>query len=215
MSKDSRSFGATLVAGILVVAPVYLCVLLLLKAMTSLAGLLKPVAELLPQWLPGEQVLSLLLLLLICFFVGVAMRTSAGRAIGRGIEHSLLEKIPGYMLLRSLTQRVAGNSEDETWKPALAEIEHSLVPAFIIEEHADGRYTVFVPSVPTPFAGAVYVLTADRVHRVNAAFTQALKAVSRWGMGCKDLVAAMEGTEQRVVPVQHVPPTSATPTVSH
>ena len=215
MRKDSGSLGSTFVAGILVVAPVYLCVLLLLKAMTSLADLLKTVAEILPQWLPGAQVLSLLLLLGICFLVGVAMRTSVGRAVERAIEHSLLEKIPGYVLLRSLTQRLAGNSQDETWKPALAEIEHALVPAFIIEEHRDGRYTIFVPSVPTPFAGAVYVLTADRVHPVNTAFTKALKTVSRWGMGCEDLVAAMEGTNQSAVPVQSVLSTSATPTVSH
>jgi hypothetical protein len=33
------------------------------------------------------------------------------------------------------------------------EIEEALVPAFIIEELDDGRFTVFVPSVPTPFAG--------------------------------------------------------------
>ena len=52
----------------------------------------------------------------------------------------------------------------EAWKPALVEIEDALTPAFVIEEHADGRFTVFVPSVPTPFAGAVYVLSAERVH---------------------------------------------------
>jgi len=38
------------------------------------------------------------------------------------------------------------------WKPALVEIEEALVPAFIIEELEDQRVTVFVPSVPTPFA---------------------------------------------------------------
>ena len=215
MSKDSRSFGATLMAGILVVLPVYLGLLLLLKATKSLADLLKPVTALLPVWLPGDQILSLLLLLAICFLVGVAIGTSAGRDIQKRIEHSLFEKIPGYTLFRSLTQRLVGESQDETWKPALAEIEHALVPAFIIEEHADGRYTVFVPSVPTPLAGAVFVLTADRVHPVDIAFTQALKTVSRWGAGCKDLVAAMEGAKQGAVPVQSLPPLSATPTVSH
>ena len=215
MSKDSRSFGATLMAGILVVLPVYLGLLLLLKATKSLADLLKPVTALLPVWLPGDQILSLLLLLAICFLVGVAIGTSAGRDIQKRIEHSLFEKIPGYTLFRSLTQRLVGESQDETWKPALAEIEHALVPAFIIEEHADGRYTVFVPSVPTPLAGAVFVLTADRVHPVDIAFTQALKTVSRWGAGCKDLVAAMEGAKQGAVPIQSLPPLSATPTVSH
>jgi len=48
----SRSIGGTLVAGILVVAPVYLGLLLLLKAIKSLAGLLKPLAGMLPDWLP-------------------------------------------------------------------------------------------------------------------------------------------------------------------
>jgi uncharacterized membrane protein len=215
MRKDSRSFGATLMAGILVVVPVYLGLLLLLKATKSLADLLRPVTALLPGWLPGDQILSLLLLLAICFLVGVAIGTSAGRDIEKRIEHSFFEKIPGYTLFRSLTQRLVGESQDEAWKPALAEIEHALVPAFIIEEHADGRYTVFVPSVPTPLAGAVFVLTADRVHPVDIAFTQALKTVSRWGAGCKDLVAAMEGVKQGAGPVQRPPPISVTPTVSH
>ena len=215
MSKDRRSFGATLMAGILVVVPVYLGVLLLLKATKTLADLMKPVTALLPAWLPGDQILAPLLLLAICFLVGVAIGTSAGRDIEKRIEHSLFEKIPGYTLFRSLTQRLVGDSQDEAWKPALAEIEHALVPAFIIEEHADGRYTVFVPSVPTPLAGAVFVLTADRVHPVDIAFTQALKTVSRWGAGCKDLVAAMEGAKQGAVPVQSLPSMPPTPTVSH
>jgi uncharacterized membrane protein len=66
------------------------------------------------------------------------------------------------------------------------------VPAFIIEEYEDGRFTVFVPSVPTPFAGAIYILTPDRVHPLDVPFTSAVKAVSHWGSGTKDLVAAME-----------------------
>ena len=78
------------------------------------------------------------------------------------------------------------------WKPALAEIEDALVPAFIIEELEDGRFTVFVPSVPTPFAGAVYILSRERVHPLDVPFTQAIKSVSRWGSGSKDLVAAMK-----------------------
>lgn len=60
------------------------------------------------------------------------------------------------------------------------------------EEFEDGRYTIFVPSIPTPFAGAVYVLDGTRVHPVDVPFTEALKTVSRWGSGAKELVAAME-----------------------
>ena len=106
--------------------------------------------------------------------------------------------MPGYALFRSLTQRLAGKDEESVWKPALAEIEEALVPAFIIEELEDGRFTVFVPSVPTPFAGAVYILSSERVHPLNIPFTQAIKSVSRWGSGSKELVAAMKSEATRL-----------------
>ncbi len=108
----------------------------------------------------------------------------------------MFERIPGFTLFRSLTQQLAGEGRENVWKPALAEIEEALVPAFIIEEFEDGRFTVFVPSVPTPLAGAVYILSRDRVHPLDVPFTQAIKTVSRWGSGSKDLVAAMEKAER-------------------
>lgn len=191
-----RAYGkfvlSTLVAGFLVVAPIYLAALLLLKALKSLTGFVQPIAKLLPAGLPAEPLLALLLILIGCFFTGIAIRTRIGRAIWAQIEKSLFQRIPGYALFRSLAQRMAGESEETAWKPALAEIEEALVPAFIIEELDDGRFTVFVPSVPTPFAGAIYILNPDRIHPLNVPFTQAVKVISRWGLGSKDLVAAME-----------------------
>jgi uncharacterized membrane protein len=164
----------------------------MLKAMASLARLVKPFAGILPEWLPAERLLSLLLVLLICFFIGAAARTRSGRALMEKLERSFFERIPGYAVIRSMTQRLAGKGDETEWKPALVEIEDALVPGFIIEEFDDGRYTCFIPSVPTPFAGAVYVLDRERVHPLDVPFTQAIRSVSRWGSGCKELVATMQ-----------------------
>jgi len=185
----------SLIAGLLVIVPVYLSILLLLKAMASVAGLVKPIARLLPSWLPGEAMMALLLMLGACLIVGMLVKTRTGQAARERIERSLFERMPGYSLLRSLTQQMAGESLEQTWRPALVEIEEALVPAFIIEEFEDGRYTVFVPSVPTPLAGAIYILEPGRVHPLDVSFTQAVKAVSRWGEGVKGLVKAMEGNK--------------------
>ena len=181
----------TVVGGLLIVVPLYLAVLLLLKAMQSVMGLVRPLAQLLPAWIPADNILSLLLVLSLCFLIGLAVRAPMGRALRERLEQSLFERIPGYALLRSLTQRLAGESRENVWQPALAELEDALVPAFIIEELEDGRFTVFVPSIPTPLAGAVYVLSRDRVHPLDVPFTQAIQTVSRWGSGAKELVAAM------------------------
>jgi uncharacterized membrane protein len=178
--------------GLLIVVPVYLAVLMLLKGMKSVANLVRPFAQLLPAWLPAEEVLSLLLFLAICAAIGASVGTRIGQGARRWIETTIFEKIPGYALIRSLTHQVAGKSRESTWKPALFQSDEALIPAFIIEELEDGRYTVFVPSIPTPFAGAVYILERHRVHPVDVPFTDAVKVVSRWGSGAKDLVAAMQ-----------------------
>ncbi len=184
------------VAGLLVIAPIYLAGLLLLKVASSLMGLVEPISQMLPEWMHGAQFLALLMVLIFCFVVGLVVSTSIGRSSLEQLEHSLFQKIPGYALFRSLTQQMAGSVEETAWKPALAEIEEALVPAFIIEQLEDGSFTVFVPSIPTPLAGAVYVLAANRVHPINVPFTQALKAVSQWGSGCGALVAAMQDSKQ-------------------
>ena len=183
-----------LVGGLLIVLPIYLAVLVLLKGMQSVAALVRPLTALLPAWLPAANLLSLVLVLLVCFLVGIAVRTRVGAILRERMEKSLFEKLPGYALFRSLTQRLAGEGRENTWKPALVELEEALVPAFIIEEFEDGRFTIFVPSVPTPLAGAVYILSRERVHPLDVPFTQAISSISRWGSGSKELVAAMTKT---------------------
>ena len=190
--KNIRDFVLRrILAGVFVVVPAYLAFLLLLKGMQSAAALVQPVAALMPGGIVAQDLLSLAVLLLVCFLVGVSVRTRTGRAVRDRIEEEFLERLPGYALIRSLTQRLAGQDRETAWKPALVEIEEALVPAFIIEDHEDGPYTVFVPSVPTPFAGAVYILTRARVHPLDVPFTQAIRSISRWGAGSRDLVAAM------------------------
>jgi len=179
------------VGGVLVLLPIYLAVLVLLKGMQSVVGFVRPISALLPDWLPAEDFLSLLVVLIACFLVGAAVRTRTGQVLRERMEMSFFGRLPGYALFRGLTQRLVGESDENVWKPALAEIEDALVPAFIVEELDDGRFTVFVPSVPTPFAGAVYILNRERVHIIDIPFTQAIKSISRWGSGSKDLVAAM------------------------
>lgn len=192
MKKINNYVLSRLITGIVVIIPVYLSLLLVAKAIRSVGGLVHPIGALLPEWLPGEDLAALVLVLILCLVVGTIARTTVGQTIRERVERSLFMRIPGYALLRSLTQRLVGDNRENAWKPAFAEIEEALVPAFIIEEFDDGRYTVFVPSVPTPLAGAVYILDRARVHPVDVPFTRAISVISRWGQGSRDMVAVME-----------------------
>ena len=53
--KYAREFViSTVVGGLFVVVPVYLAIVLLLKGMQSVGNLVRPLAALLPDWLPAE-----------------------------------------------------------------------------------------------------------------------------------------------------------------
>jgi len=196
MKQGFMFVARSLLTGFLIVVPIYLAILLLLKAMKSVVSLVQPIARLLPESLPAETLLSLLFVLVFCLLIGLIVHTRIGAAVRERMETTLFERIPGYALIRSLTQQLAGSSQEKVWKPAFVEIEEGLVPAFIIEEFDDGRYTVFVPSIPTPLAGAVYILDRKRVHPLDVPFTDALRTISKWGSGSRELVATMDNEKK-------------------
>ena len=194
MKHFGESILRTLVSGILLIVPIYVTILLLLKAMKSLEGVVKPLARLLPESFPAEPVFSILAVLMLCLLVGIVLRTPVGQTARIKIEESLLQKIPGYEVFRNMTQQLAGRGQESAWQPALAEIEEALAPAFIVEALDDRRFTVFVPSAPTLMAGSIYILSRDRVHPLDIPFTHAVRVVTRWGSGSRELIAAMERT---------------------
>ncbi len=192
MHRIAEFTKTTLVGGVLVVLPLWVSVLLLVKALGGIFALLSPVTATLPPDLHLRRIVALLIVIAVCFIAGLAVRTGPGLRAKSVLDRYLLERIPGYTLLRGLAGRITGQGEGETFAAALVELEDALVPAFIVEEHPDGRYTVFVPSVPTPAAGTVYILDAHRVHLVDVPFTKAVSVISKWGAGSQDLLAAMQ-----------------------
>ena len=173
----------TLIGGLLVVLPIYLSILLVAKMLASVLALLSPVTAAIPASAQFRQVVAILIVLAVCLVVGLLVRTNVGLRAKNAFEHSVLEKIPGYTMVRDLAKRISGDETESAFRPALVELEDALSPAFIIEELEDGRYTVLVPSVPTPAAGALFILPRERVHPVDVPFTQAVKVISRWGVG--------------------------------
>ena len=173
----------TLIGGLLVVLPAYLSILLLAKSLSALLSLLSPVTAAIPAGAQFRQLIAIVIMVVVCFVAGILVRTGPGLRAKNAFERSVLEKIPGYPLVRGLTERVSGDESEGAFRPALVEIEEALAPGFIIEELEDGRYTVLVPSVPTPAAGSLLIVARERVHPLDVPFTQAVKVISKWGAG--------------------------------
>lgn len=182
---------STLIGGLLVILPLGLVAMLVMKIVGMLKLVVNPIAERLPEELRFPTVIASVLLLIACFAAGLIARTRAGHGAGTYVERAILNHIPGYAMVRSFACRLGSVEESEKFAPALVEIEDALVPAFVVEQHADGRCTVFVPSAPTPGVGAIYIMGKERVHLVDAPFLKTVKCVSQWGAGSAELLKAM------------------------
>jgi len=82
----------------------------------------------------------------------------------------------------------------------LAEIEEALVAAFLVEEHEDGGFTVFVSAVRTTIAGAIYVSPRERVHPVDVPFATAIQCFTRCGEETSERLQPMWSSERASAP---------------
>src|SRR6188472_2636133 len=93
----------TLIGGVLIVLPIYLSILLLAKTLSAVVALLSPVTAAIPAGVQFRQLIAVLIVIAVCFVAGIVVRTRAGLRAKNAFERSVLEKIPGYSLVRGLS----------------------------------------------------------------------------------------------------------------
>ena len=193
MTSPLQALKSALVTGLIIVLPAWLALLLFLKVLVKLGVLVKPIANEMPKGIDHPQIIAFAVFALLCLFVGLVVRTSIGQSIGRILSEKIFNNVPGYQPLRNIARQFSDMEATEGFKPALIEVEDGcLAPAFLIEDHGDGQSTVFMPSVPTPMAGAIFIMPSERVHPVDVPVTTMMKCISKWGTGTSELLAAMK-----------------------
>ena len=100
MGKVMEFSKTTLIGGLLVILPVALIALLLIKAVTVVLEVLKPITSLLPNEVLLPRVIALLIVIGFCFLTGLILKTSIGQLIYQAGERRILERLPGYALMR-------------------------------------------------------------------------------------------------------------------
>lgn len=185
---------ATLARGFFVVLPMMLIYLLLAETLEAATALAKPVVDLLPKGFMEEalfpRLLAIVLILLVSLLFGLVLRTAWGKSLVQNAERAVLEKIPGYSAIRSLTRSIVGDDFDGHFEPALLSLPmDGKALVFVVERHQDGRFTVFLPSSPTPGVGTIQVVSAERVQQLDAKAGQVFEVLSQCGVGTRDVLS--------------------------
>lgn len=203
MKQSMQFILRTIVAGVLFLGPVLVLIVVIGHAIKAIGRVLAPVASSLPIkpmfGLAAPEIAAAILLVLVGFLAGLIAQTAIARRVRKTVEQLILSKVPGYTLFKAVAEGTLGETAG-TLKVALANIDDAWLMAFIVEQHADGLLTVFVPSAPTPTAGSIYFLKEEQVRRIDVPVSAAIKCIMQLGVGSQALLkqAAVPATPKAV-----------------
>jgi uncharacterized membrane protein len=182
----------TILGGLFILFPLLLFYLAIMEIAQVMVAMAEPIAELFPAgffdkaYLPG--ILAAILLTLVAFLCGLLARSKLFKKLGASFERSVLQKLPMYSMLKSLSAAFL-DSESTSFSPALVENDDgSSDPCYIVETHADGRVTVLLPWSPTSFAGSIKIVRSTAIRKLNCSLDEFSQSLSLMGVGVVDCI---------------------------
>jgi uncharacterized membrane protein len=181
----------TFVRGVLFLVPVVLVAVLAREGYQMLRRIAEPLARLLPRerlfGVLAEDLISILAVVAVFLIAGLFVGTRQGRLLSNLLEHTVLYRVPGYLLVRGAVGSVPGLGGDAKPEPALVETDDGWALALLIERLPDGFCTVFLPDVPSPTSGSVRIVAASRVRVLDVSMLALLGCLTRSGAGAGEL----------------------------
>jgi uncharacterized membrane protein len=194
MHSIARFAKTTLIGGALVLLPVAGCLYLLVLVVNSVIAAIKPLNALLPMEHFGGAALAdcaaIAIVVGACFLLGLFVPTAVGQGIGRWIENTFLNRLPGYPVARRVARQLGGATDETLGAPVLVRLGGSRQMAFLIDETPSGQACVFIPLSPVLSMGNVHIVEGEAIERLAVPVTKLVNCVSSCGIGALELLAS-------------------------
>lgn len=178
---------ATFVRGVLLLAPIVVIAVLAREGYHMLHRVSQAIARLLPRerlfGILPEDLISIAVIALVFLVAGLFVGTRPGRVLSDRLEHVVLYRVPGYLLIRGAVGNFPGLAGDARPEPSLVETDEGWAVAMLVERLPNGFCTVFLPDAPTPTSGSVRIVEASRVRPLDAPMLNLLACLTRSGTG--------------------------------
>jgi uncharacterized membrane protein len=194
--KRLRSYiGITLLGGFMVILPIAIFLWLVEWLLGLVRSLVKPLSDFLANQtvLAGmmADVIGILLVLAVCFLIGLFIKTSIGAWIRDQLEVWLARLVPGYKSVKEIVTQLLGGEGNESLLKGdvcraylMGRAAGVSVTAIVTARHMNGDYTVYAPTAPIPTSGFVYHLAADCVDMLpHVSVEAAMRTVIACGRG--------------------------------
>lgn len=194
MQKIKNFLKTTILGGVVVLLPVLLTIFFLRWLFNFITGLINPLTRLVVERADLQEYLADLLVILIIialfFFVGLMVRTRLGLFLHHQVEKRILKIVPGYTLFRNTIKQFFGKDKSPFSRVALVQAfgNSTLMTGFVTDEQPNGLFTVFVPSALNPTTGLILHLERQYVHLVDVSVETAMRSIISCGAGSGELL---------------------------
>lgn len=196
MKRIKAFLKTSLIGGMVVILPVAILLFVFKWLFNIVTDIIQPLTNLVMMKSHTQEILADMLVIAViltaCFIVGIFVRTRLGTFIYKILENRILKIAPGYSLVKETVIQFIGNKKSPFSSVALVQIfgNETLVSAFVTDTHADGSYSVFVPTGPNPTSGNIYHLKGKYVHPVDIPVEDAMRSIISCGAGSTRLINA-------------------------
>jgi len=184
----------TLIGGIFFIVPLFLVVVIFGKVLNVLRTLVAPIVELIPADFIGgiavSRIISLGVLIVFCFLGGLLSKGKMATQLRVWVEENILSMIPGYTLIKGMTETATGKESEDLKEVVLVDIEEVWQIGFLMEVIDNDLAVVYIPGAPNPMSGDVVFVKRDRLKILDIPGLNALKISKRLGLDAK---AILEG----------------------
>ncbi len=207
-----QSLLAIAASGFFIALPLLLFGLVIVKIYQIVAQYILPLLYAMPGTVfhsPVARFIAIVLAVLLLFvLIGAVARTRMGQIIGSWLERTVLSRLPYYNMVRTMLSGLAGRDDTASLKPVLVTVD---VPGLcqlglIVERHADGCATVYLPSSPNLGSGTVVIVEPSRMRELHTPLPKLARCLSRWGYGAK---AILEKNEEQSMAQYYVNKTNS------
>jgi uncharacterized membrane protein len=204
MERLKYFLRTTFFGGVLVILPIFLLAMVLGWLFNFVSELIEPITQIIVQTARlhyiFSSIIAVILILVVCFLVGLLIRTKIGNFTYKFFEDNFLKRIPFYKIIKETVIQLFGNQKTLFSSVALVNLfgNGNLVTAFVTDEHDNGYSTVFVPSGPAPTAGFVYHVKNEFIQKIDYPLDQSMRTIISLGAGSKPLLEKVNNPNKKI-----------------
>lgn len=197
--KVTKTFGflkTTAIGGLIFLLPMAVIGAVLGYVYNVVLVIYDPLKEYLPVSSVGSMILLFLIavgiLVMLCFFCGLAARRAIARKFSQTIEKHLVMVYPKYAIYKDiLAGNVGGDSHEPSLIPVAIQFDDAIRIGYEAGRTEQGLVIVYMPGSPDPWMGSVVLVEPDRIQSLEVDFNETAAICERLGRASEQLLASV------------------------